>query len=246
LLLSLLDKSILIDAGEPCSRSLAEAERAVRTVWPQFYPNSVLDSSPAKDVYAVNYADDARLARLLALSTLITLSIAAFGVYVLAADAVVTGVGVRPSTDWLIGSGLELLPALAVDEHLRSTSDAHVYALGDTAAWWSRRYARRLNVQHWDDAYASPSVVAAGIVHGADSDLVHDPVPYFWSDQFGHRVEYVGHHDPSDEVTVDEDHEQGWTARWTNASGHLTAALAVDQSKLIAAIRADLLAPAGI
>jgi NADPH-dependent 2,4-dienoyl-CoA reductase/sulfur reductase-like enzyme len=165
---------------------------------------------------------------------------------VIAADAVVTGVGVRPSTDWLIGSGLELLPALAVDEHLRSTSDAHVYAVGDTAAWWSRRYGRRLNVQHWDDAYAAPSVVAAAIVHGADSDLVHDPVPYFWSDQFGHRVEYVGHHDPSDEVTVDEDHEQGWTARWTNASGHLTAALAVDQSKLIAALRADLLAPAGL
>ena len=70
------------------SRSIAEAERAVRTVWPQYYPNSVLELSQAKDIYAVNYADDARLARLLALSTLITLSIAAFGVYVLAADAV--------------------------------------------------------------------------------------------------------------------------------------------------------------
>ncbi len=70
------------------SRSIAEAERAVRTVWPQYYPNAVLELRQAKDIYAVNYADDARLARLLALSTLITLSIAAFGVYVLAADAV--------------------------------------------------------------------------------------------------------------------------------------------------------------
>jgi putative ABC transport system permease protein len=70
------------------SRSIAEAERAVRTVWPQYYPNSVLELRQAKDIYAMNYADDARLARLLALSTLITLSIAAFGVYVLAADAV--------------------------------------------------------------------------------------------------------------------------------------------------------------
>jgi ABC-type antimicrobial peptide transport system permease subunit len=43
---------------------------------------------PAKEIYAANYADDARLARLLALSTAIAMIIAAFGVYVLAADAV--------------------------------------------------------------------------------------------------------------------------------------------------------------
>ncbi|MEA3176644.1 MAG: putative transport system permease protein [Gammaproteobacteria bacterium] len=70
------------------SGSLADAERAVRTVWPQFFPNSVLVVTPSKDIYAANYADDARLARLLAFSTVIAMLIAAFGVYVLAADAV--------------------------------------------------------------------------------------------------------------------------------------------------------------
>ena len=43
---------------------------------------------PAKEMYAANYADDARLAKLLRLSTFIAMVIAAFGVYVLAADAV--------------------------------------------------------------------------------------------------------------------------------------------------------------
>jgi ABC-type antimicrobial peptide transport system permease subunit len=57
-------------------------------VWPQFFPNSVLVVTPSKDIYAANYADDARLARLLAFSTVIAMLIAAFGVYVLAADAV--------------------------------------------------------------------------------------------------------------------------------------------------------------
>ena len=70
------------------SGSTADAERAVRTVWPQYFPNSVLEMKTAKEIYAANYADDARLARLLALSTAIALIIAAFGVYVLAADAV--------------------------------------------------------------------------------------------------------------------------------------------------------------
>jgi putative ABC transport system permease protein len=70
------------------SGSTADAERVVQTVWPQYFPNSVLEMKPAKEIYAANYADDARLARLLALSTAIALIIAAFGVYVLAADAV--------------------------------------------------------------------------------------------------------------------------------------------------------------
>jgi 3-phenylpropionate/trans-cinnamate dioxygenase ferredoxin reductase component len=160
---------------------------------------------------------------------------------VIAADVVVTGVGVRPATGWLADSGLELLPAVAVDEHLRADGDAGVYALGDAAAWWSRRYGRRLNVQHWDDAYTAPTVVAHGIVNGSGAELVHDPLPYFWSDQFGHRVEYVGHHDPADTVTIDEYAESGWTAQWHDAAGELTAALAVDQPKYVAAVRTELL-----
>jgi NADPH-dependent 2,4-dienoyl-CoA reductase/sulfur reductase-like enzyme len=155
---------------------------------------------------------------------------------VVAADVVVTGVGVRPATEWLVGSGLELLPAVAVDERLR-TADPDVYALGDAAAWWSQRYGRRMSVQHWDDAYTAASVVAGGIVHGDAAESVHDPVPYFWSDQFGHRIEYIGHHTSVDTLAVDEDSTAGWTARWTDASGRLSAALAIDQPKLIAGLR---------
>jgi putative ABC transport system permease protein len=70
------------------SGSLAAAERAVRGLWPRYYPNAVLDIRPARSVYAANYADDARLGRLLALATSIALVIAFFGAYVIAADTV--------------------------------------------------------------------------------------------------------------------------------------------------------------
>jgi putative ABC transport system permease protein len=70
------------------SGSIADAERAVLLVWPKYFPNAVLEMKPAKEIYAANYADDARLAKLLALSTAIAMMIAAFGVYVLATDAV--------------------------------------------------------------------------------------------------------------------------------------------------------------
>jgi hypothetical protein len=70
------------------SGSNVAAERAIRSAWRRYYPNSVLELSSARAVYAANYADDARLARLLAVSSAIAMIIAAFGAYVLAADAV--------------------------------------------------------------------------------------------------------------------------------------------------------------
>jgi len=70
------------------SGSIAEAERAAREIWSEYFPNSVLDIKPAREIYAANYADDARLARLLGFSTATAMVIAAFGVYVVAADAV--------------------------------------------------------------------------------------------------------------------------------------------------------------
>jgi ABC-type antimicrobial peptide transport system permease subunit len=70
------------------SGSITDAERAAQEVWSRYYPNSVLEIRPAKEIYAANYADDARLARLLGFSTAIAMVIAAFGVYVLATDAV--------------------------------------------------------------------------------------------------------------------------------------------------------------
>jgi putative ABC transport system permease protein len=70
------------------SGSVADAERAVHTLWAQYFPNAVLEMSSAKSIYSSNYQDDARLARLLAVATVIAMIIAAAGSYVLAADAV--------------------------------------------------------------------------------------------------------------------------------------------------------------
>ena len=78
----------------------------------------------------------------------------------LEADLVVTAVGVRPSTGWLDGSGVDLANGIVVDGRLRASSPG-VYAAGDCAAFWSGRYGRRLRVEHWDTALHSPSVAAA-------------------------------------------------------------------------------------
>ncbi|KQW90333.1 cell division protein FtsX [Massilia sp. Root418] len=66
----------------------ASVEPAVRALWPTYFPDAMLQTRPAADILAVNYADDERMARLLALATGIALAIAAFGTYVLSAHTV--------------------------------------------------------------------------------------------------------------------------------------------------------------
>jgi 3-phenylpropionate/trans-cinnamate dioxygenase ferredoxin reductase component len=112
------------------------------------------------------------------------------------ADIVVTAVGVRPSTQWLDGSGVALENGVAVDGQLRSSVPG-VFAVGDCAAFQSARYGRRLRFEHWDVALHAPQVVAANVLGGADS---YDPVPYFWSEQFGRMVQYVGYHGAADRM----------------------------------------------
>lgn len=129
----------------------------------------------------------------------------------LAADEVVTAVGVRPAVSWLSGSGLVLDNGVAVDPGLR-TSLPGVYAAGDCAAFESLRFGKRLRVEHWDTALHAPEVLAANILGGAE---VYDPVPYFWSEQFGRMLQYAGHHSASDKLVWRGDPRTGsWSACW--------------------------------
>lgn len=66
----------------------AKVERIVQALWASYFPNSPLEMRTASDIFAANYADDARLSRLLALATAIVLLIATMGAYVLVSDTV--------------------------------------------------------------------------------------------------------------------------------------------------------------
>ncbi|MFJ3200724.1 NAD(P)/FAD-dependent oxidoreductase [Streptomyces sp. NPDC086989] len=152
----------------------------------------------------------------------------------LPAGAVVVGIGARPATRWLEGSGIELGPegAVTADAYLR-TSLPGVYAVGDCASFPSARYGTRLLVHHWDNALQGPRVVAANILMGAPAQ-VYDPVPYFWSEQFGRFVQYAGHHAGADELLWRGDPaEAAWSVCWLRA-GVLVAVLAVGRPRDLA------------
>jgi len=145
----------------------------------------------------------------------------------IAADEIVTAVGVRPATGWLEGSGVWLANGVAVDAGLRASLPG-VYAVGDCAAFESRRFARRLRFEHWDVALHAPEVVAANVLGG---DEAYDPVPYFWSEQFGRMVQYTGYHGDAEQLVWRGDPaDSTWAACWL-AVGRLVAILTVDRPR---------------
>jgi 3-phenylpropionate/trans-cinnamate dioxygenase ferredoxin reductase subunit len=144
-----------------------------------------------------------------------------------AADEIVTAVGVRPATGWLDGSGVWLENGVAVDAGLRASRPG-VYAVGDCAAFSSRRFGRRLRFEHWDVALHAPEVVAANVLGG---DEAYDPVPYFWSEQFGRMVQYAGYHGDAERLVWRGDPaEPKWAACWL-AVDRLVAILTVDRPR---------------
>ncbi|MFJ2580562.1 NAD(P)/FAD-dependent oxidoreductase [Kitasatospora aureofaciens] len=147
----------------------------------------------------------------------------------LPADEVVVGIGARPATGWLDGSGVELdaAGAVLVDERLRTTLPG-VFAAGDCVSYPSVRAGARLAVQHWDHALQSGEAVAAAVL-GADAP--YDPVPYFWSEQFGRMVQYAGRHAEGDELLWrGSPQDPSWSALWLR-DGVPSALLAVDRPR---------------
>ncbi len=124
------------------------------------------------------------------------------------ADVAVVGIGVRPETSWLEGSGLSLEDGVVCDEACVAVgSDGAVVAAGDVARWDNPLFGRSMRVEHWTNASDQAAHVAKVLVHGAEAAGAFAPVPYFWSDQHGTKLQFVGTSGPDDRVEVVEGSE---------------------------------------
>lgn len=116
---------------------------------------------------------------------------------VLDADVVLLGLGAEPVVDWLGGSGVRLGNGVVCDDSGR-TNRQDVYAAGDVAAWWHPA-GRHVRVEHWTTAKEQGTAVARAIL-GASAPA--PSVPYFWSDQYGSRLQFLGTSDGYDSSQV--------------------------------------------
>jgi len=149
-------------------------------------------------------------------------------------DAVLLAVGVVPATELAASGGLTIADGIVVDEHLR-TSAPDVFAAGDVASALHPRYRRHVRVEHWDNAQAQ-GVAAARSMLGAGAPYAQ--LPYFFSDQYDVGLEYVGLHEPADELVIRGSLDDGrFQALWHAADGTVSAGMHVNDWDAIGPLR---------
>ena len=119
----------------------------------------------------------------------------------LTADLVVVGIGSRPATEWLEGSGVEVDNGVICDE-AGKTSAPNVWALGDVASWRDAT-GHQARVEHWSNVADQARVVVPAMLGQDVPEVV--VVPYFWSDQYDVKIQCLGEPEADDIVHVVED-----------------------------------------
>jgi NADPH-dependent 2,4-dienoyl-CoA reductase/sulfur reductase-like enzyme len=117
------------------------------------------------------------------------------------ADIVIVGIGSRPSTDWLDGSGVEIDNGVVCDVAGR-TSAPNVWAIGDVSSWRDA-LGHQVRVEHWSNVAEQARVIVPAMLGVEGSSTV--VVPYFWSDQYDVKIQCLGEPEADDVVHVVED-----------------------------------------
>ena len=104
------------------------------------------------------------------------------------ADLLVAGIGAVPNVEVAREAGIHCDNGILVDEYCR-TSEPDIYAAGDCTNHPSRRYGPRVRLESVDNAVEQGKTAALNML---GKPTVHDRVPWFWSDQFEHKLLTVG------------------------------------------------------
>ena len=159
---------------------------------------------------------------------------------VVPADVVVVGIGVSPATEWLVGSGLDVRDGIVCDESLRAAP--RVYAAGDCARWVNPLFGEtgeEMRVEHWTNAAEQGSAAAANLLAelAGQERSPYAPVPFFWSDQFDSRIQFVGRAHGDDEVRVVTGDLDGKFVAIYGHGGRLRGVLGVGMPKPVMRMR---------
>ncbi len=157
---------------------------------------------------------------------------------VLPADTVIVGIGATPNTDWLAGSTLALHDGVLCDDGC-ATALPQVVAVGDVARVGGTR------AEHWTSATEQPRVAVANLLAGRTREIAGS-LPYFWSDQYGARIQFAGRRQDGDGVRIAEGEltdgapgEGGFLALYER-DGRTTAVLSVNRPRPFMRARREL------
>lgn len=143
------------------------------------------------------------------------------------ADLMLLAVGAQANVELAQDAGIAAKDGILVDE-LGRTSAAGIYACGDSARYPSRRFGRSVRLESVQNAIEQAKAVAATI---AGKPTLHDPVPWFWSDQYRTKLQIAGLSDGGDAVTVTGDPERGPMAVEYRRESALVAVDTIDNAR---------------
>jgi 3-phenylpropionate/trans-cinnamate dioxygenase ferredoxin reductase subunit len=154
----------------------------------------------------------------------------------LPADVVVVGIGVEPVVDWLGDSGVSLDNGVVCDDRLFAADN--VVAAGDVARWTHVGLGEAIRIEHWTNAAEGGAVAARNLMVGSAAAESYAPVPFFWSDQYGAKIQVIGRPRPEDEVVVvDGTVQDRKLVALYRRGDRLSAALAISRPRQLMAYR---------
>jgi NADPH-dependent 2,4-dienoyl-CoA reductase/sulfur reductase-like enzyme len=155
----------------------------------------------------------------------------------LPADVVVIGIGAVPAIGWLKGSGIAVGDGIVCDSG-GASSIPSVVAVGDCAAWFDPFSRAHERIEHWAGAVERADTAVATLLAGGTNAGGPASQPYFWSDQYGSRIQFAGSTRADDEVVIEEG-EKGFLAVYYR-QGNPVAVLGVDQVRQFTHARRQL------
>jgi 3-phenylpropionate/trans-cinnamate dioxygenase ferredoxin reductase subunit len=149
---------------------------------------------------------------------------------VIPADLVVVGVGVVPNTEWLLSSGLTIENGLRADPSLH-VHGGTVFAAGDVVSWYNGSLARTVRGEQWTTAAEQGSHAARALLRGPQAAGHFRSSMYFWSDQYGAKIQFAGDTAADTVDVIDGDPAEHRFLAVYRRSGRGVGVLALNQPK---------------
>jgi NADPH-dependent 2,4-dienoyl-CoA reductase/sulfur reductase-like enzyme len=111
----------------------------------------------------------------------------------ISAACVVVAVGSVPAVTWLRGTGVPIMDGVVCGPTCHVVGLDDVVAAGDVAQWPNLRFDQvPRRVEHWINATEMGRAAAESLLAGRGSAVPFTPLPRFWSEQHGTRIQAAG------------------------------------------------------